>query len=65
MCQARFVIYLALRSVSIPRVYISNFIVPICAMAIIEGYIGMALVGGMAAVGTLFVASLVRRAVRK
>jgi fission 1 protein len=30
-----------------------------------EGYIGMALVGGAAAVGTILLASLVRRAVRR
>ncbi|TDL23770.1 mitochondrial fission 1 protein [Rickenella mellea] len=30
-----------------------------------EGYIGMALVGGLAAIGTLVVAGLVRRAARK
>ncbi len=31
----------------------------------LEGYIGMALVGGAAAVGTILLASLVRRAVRR
>lgn len=30
-----------------------------------EGYIGMALVGGAAAVGTLLIAGLIRRAARK
>jgi mitochondrial fission 1 protein len=31
----------------------------------IEGYIGMALAGGVAAIGTLVLASLIRRATRK
>lgn len=31
----------------------------------IEGYVGMALAGGVAALGTLLVAGLIRRAARK
>lgn len=32
---------------------------------IIEGYVGMALAGGLAALGTLVIAGLIRRAARK
>jgi mitochondrial fission 1 protein len=39
--------------------------VPYTHMITTEGYIGMALVGGAAALGTLLVASLIRRAARK
>lgn len=33
--------------------------------SIVEGYVGMALAGGIAAIGTLVVAGLIRRAARK
>lgn len=32
---------------------------------IIEGYVGMALAGGIAALGTLVIANLIRRAARR
>ena len=38
---------------------------PYTHMISTEGYIGMALVGGAAAVGTLLIAGLIRRAARK
>ena len=38
---------------------------PYTYMITTEGYIGMALVGGAAAVGTLLIAGLIRRAARK
>ena len=38
---------------------------PYTHMITTEGYIGMALVGGAAAVGTLLIAGLIRRAARK
>jgi len=43
----------------------SDLIASLCTIAIIEGLIGMALVGGAAAVGTLLIANLIRRATRK